>query len=147
VLENLAIKGVKRILEDPEPDIETVKIYHPEVISNYYNLSQRFPPHSYWITSGYRDQTIDAKNSPHFYAIALDIHVGSILRQIAWGFHAIEDKLFTRIGLYPEEKIVHLDLCDKEWMNKYSGSSYWVKKKGEYRGFENFQDAAKYSLE
>jgi len=158
MVENLAAKGIKR-KQYPEADLQTIREYHPEVLASLAVLSHRMGIFPSWlfelghvsgfITSGYRDRPVDAriKNSPHYFALALDVAVGNAMRQIEWGRRALEDKLFYRVGLYPQNGFIHLDLCDADWMRKYHGAPYWVRYNNNYYIFHHFEQAAKFSLD
>lgn len=162
MLENLAQKGLK---QKGVPDLATIKQYHPEVLYSFALLGKKMGMECGWvlidgavpdcIISGYRDFNADpeVKNSPHKYAVALDVMVShldarisqnrpTILEeQIKWITAAIESGLFTRGGFYPQQNTIHLDLCDEAWMRAYNGSPFWVKWDGKYEGFSRLQSA------
>ena len=89
------------------------------------------------ITSGYRNvaynkQIGGASDSAHRYGLALDIAVGDVREQIKWAREA--DKIFNRIGVYPNMGIIHVDLMpygEDETSYKH-GSKYWVRKRAQY---------------
>ena len=94
-----------------------------------------------YITSGYRDELIEGrKQSPHLYALAIDVAVGNIQKQIAWGSKAY--KLYTRVGLYPDRGFIHCDLMPTVWIDKYSDQQkrYWICIKGKYHYASGFGD-------
>lgn len=117
------------ILESPKKgvDIETIKKYHPEVLVQYEELCKRIgikePPgictsarKKCCITDGYRhpsrnEEVGGARTSAHQYGLALDLHIGSLEEQ----YKVVEanekqPKLFTRIGVYPGDAHIHVDL-------------------------------------
>lgn len=154
---NLAARGVKRLQAPPKPDILTVREYHPEVLASLAVLSHKMGIVPHWlfkdyvsgfITSGYRDAPVDSQvtNSPHYFALALDIAVGNVMKQISWGNRALEFHLFYRIGLYPQNGFVHLDLCDINWMEIYHGMPFWVRYNGKYTSFHRFGEASTFAL-
>lgn len=129
------------------PDIETVKQYHPEVWENYIKLCKRMEqigmldispgacttnPQKCCITSGYRHPVYNkeiagAKDSPHQYGSALDIYVGkNIEEQLEWAKAATEVG-FTRVGIYPGSSHIHIDMMDPE--GQYT-ARYWIGYKG-----------------
>jgi len=157
-LENLMLKGIK---QKADPDILTVYEYHPEVIDgfikvvNKLKLNNKFywidktkqPEHNELITSGYRDYCPPngAKNSPHFFAAALDLVAPTLEDQIWFAIAALSDG-FRRAGLYPFSGIVHIDICDYDWQKKYGGTPAWVMdRNGKYHGFQTLYEATEYA--
>ena len=136
MFENLADKGIK---QRGSPDTLTINIYHPEVIAAKSDLDLAMGG-ALEITSGYRDHNVDpaVKNSPHKFAIALDLAAGSLESQIRWGYVAIFNKYFTRCGIYPDRGIIHLDIADPEWIKTYNGTRFWVCLGDTYTGFESW---------
>lgn len=147
ILKNLAAAGIERQVK-PLADLEIIKKHQPIAIAKLILLldllgektSGLFIPLVIpeIVLSGYRDKSVDAqvKNSPHFFGVAFDLYAPTIERQIEIAKLAtIETKLFERAGLYPQNKIVHIDLCDAEWQTQYHGTKYWVKKDTRYTGF------------
>lgn len=153
---NLAALGVKRRGDGRIPDLQTIWVGPYPVLTRYgrwckklgwapfgggdmHNLGTGagFP------TSGYRDKIIEGReNSPHLYAIALDCFVPAQLQEEA----AIEaDKLFARVGMYPERNFMHLDLVNEAWMAKFGGRRYWVEIGGRYKYFDAINDAIEYA--
>jgi len=102
-----------------------------------------------YITSGYRGGILNCRiNSPHRFALAIDVAIGPIEKQIAAARKA--QPLFPRIGLYLGNSFIHLDLVSEAWMKKYRGRRYWVRIKGVYTSFDIFEaaiDFVKESLE
>jgi hypothetical protein len=166
---NLAAQGIKRKVGPPNADIETIKLYHPEVLYALGIVCVRMELSGAWvlidgaipdlIVSGYRDaaQDPEVKNSPHEFAGALDIEVskldagvtqyrpGILDMQIAWAEQATVNGLFTRAGLYPEQNTIHLDIMDAAWMKEFNGTPFWVKWHGKYQGFQTLDSAATYA--
>jgi len=165
MLENLADKGIK---QQGSPDIETIKIYHGDVLTRYSLLCVKMGQSGSWIftdavpdsiESGYRDHDYDpnVKNTPHKFGIALDIQISNldpripsnrkliIVEQIKWITAAVESGLFTRGGFYPYQNTIHLDIADEDWMRTYKGTPFWVKDiygvPKKYKGFYILQEA------
>lgn len=127
------------------PDIETIKLYHPEVWIQYTELCKRmgattlgYPPGvckslktPCCITSGYRHPAYNkeiggAGNSPHQYGVAIDIYVGkNVKEQLRWADEA--SKLFTRVGIYPSQTDIHVDLMPPTGQFQ---TRFWIGKKG-----------------
>jgi hypothetical protein len=149
-------------------DIVTIKQYHPEILTAFSVLCNNMGIPSDWIfknecpdiiVSGYRDHAYDpaVKNSPHNFAIALDVQVSQfnahnpinqarvLESQIAWISKATEGNLFNRAGFYPQQNTIHLDIADDDWMSKYNGTKFWVKWRGIYTGFNVLNEAIAYS--
>lgn len=142
-------QDIPQILKVPmksNPDIETIKQYYPEVWSQYVELCKRMgfvnilgnPPGSCkdtptkcCITSGYRHPAYNkeiggATNSAHQYGVALDIKVGRGLQeQLKWAIEA--SNLFTRIGIYPSDTHIHVDLMPPKGEFQ---TAYWIGYKG-----------------
>lgn len=161
---NLAKLRLKRATEDGVPDLITIwKTPYP-VLTRYKLLCkdlriQAFAGGTYerqgpctkpgYVTSGYRDGILNCRiNSPHRFALAIDIIIGRIEQQIAAAKKA--QLFFPRIGLYPGNSFIHLDLVSEAWMKKYHGRRFWVRMKGVYTSFDIFEaaiDFVKESLE
>jgi len=122
------------------PDIDTIKQYHPEVWVQYTELCKKmgaspgvckFLKTKCCITSGYRHPAYNkeksgAANSPHQYGTALDIYVGKgKAEQLKWADAA--DELFTRIGIYPRDTHIHIDLMPPKGEYKLK---YWIGHEG-----------------
>ena len=157
--QNLAAFGVKRQGDGMAADLLTIwKTTYP-VITNYKKVMARVGwvpfaggtmdyqgPRTLqgFITSGYRDQLIEGrKNSPHLYAIALDFGVGPPKEQARVA--RLASDLFYRIGLYPDNGFIHVDLMPSDWIRRYNAARYWVRKNGVYRPFDNLDNAIIYS--
>lgn len=110
-------------------DIKTIKDYHPEVLVQYAELCKRIgveptyecisPPKKCCITDGYRHPARNqkeggARNSAHQYGLALDIYIGSLKEQLRVAElnegNNNQPKLFTRVGVYPGDTHIHVDL-------------------------------------
>jgi hypothetical protein len=166
---NLALSGVKQ--QEPT-DLGTIRQYHPEVMASFvilciklglpidWNSLQKIPEELNFSGSGYRDHVFDpaVKNSPHNFAMALDVCVSpldakiasnrpSVLEaQIKWARAA--QGIFTGFGFYPYQNTVHVDLRTPEWMAKYKGTPYWVKDPNAantYKGFYILDEAIVYA--
>ena len=166
MFDNLAAKGV---IQQGHPDIITVRQYHPEVLAKFGIVCSKQGESGAWlftengcserIVSGYRSRDVDpaVKNSPHGYAIALDVWVShlqasdpnnrpAILESaIGWVRAAVEPGLFTRAGLYPQQNTIHVDIADAEWIEKYHGTPYWVKWNSLYHGFFSLEEAISFA--
>jgi len=138
---NLAAMGLKRQRDGQAADLVTIwKTPYP-VLTRYKILCDRTglapfaggdfrnqgPEHMPgYITSGFRDKVMAGnKNSPHMYAFAIDIAIGNINAQLAKGTYALD--LFPRIGIYPLNGFIHLDLAPECWIEKHHKARYWVK--------------------
>lgn len=123
---------ISPILNEPmraNPDIETIKLNHPEVWEKYVQLCKKMgttdilgsPPgvckysqKQCCITSGYRHPAYNkeekgARNSAHQYGTALDIYVGRGKEiQTKWA-EAAKEVGFTRVGIYPADTHIHVD--------------------------------------
>ena len=105
-----------------------------------------------YITSGYRDLADGGRdNSPHRFALALDIAIGHLKYQSEVGLEA--SMLFSRVGLYPNNGFIHVDLVPDEWIQRYSDMSrrFWVRLGGEtekkYKYFNSFVEATRFARE
>jgi len=159
MLENLAAKGIKRLVGPPLADIEVCKLYKPGdvgrlvVVGDEYGLATGaiFMKNTVpdWLVSGYRDLPADptVKNSPHYFGCAFDVMVGSVMRQIQFVEMAVKTTgLFNRGGIYIGRNTCHIDQCDEAWMQKYNGAKFWVWHDKKYVGFFNFSEASQYAL-
>lgn len=161
---NLAKLGLPKATEPDVPDLTTIwKTPYP-VLTRYKLLCkdlgiQQFAGGTYeqqgpptkpgYITSGYRDGVINCRvNSPHRFALAVDVIVGQIEQQIKAARRA--QAYFPRIGLYPGNSFIHLDLASEAWMKRYRGRRFWVRMRGIYTSFDILEaaiDFVKESLE
>ena len=155
---NLAALGVRRRTPPEIADLLTVWDTPYPVLTRYKQLcieaalavygggtieqpNPRWHPGS--ITSGYRDQVIEGnQHSPHLYAMALDIFVGSSEEQIRVA--RIAQTYYSRVGLYPDNGIIHVDLMPPAWIARYSGAVVWVRRAGQYSSFLNLDAAARF---
>jgi len=154
---NLAALGVKRATPIDTPDLITLAKAAYPVLEKYGDFcnelklspfaggtfrKQVSPLKPGYITSGYRDNS-DRENSPHLFALAIDVFVGDIAAQIRAA--EVARKYFVRIGLYPDNHFIHLDLANEAWMLKYHGRRYWVRKSGQYTSFDDLSSAIRYA--
>lgn len=155
VIPNLAVLGVERRGDGVAPDLETIWISPYPVLTNYQKLMRRLGWKAYaggtrdmqgpsyvqgYITSGYRDLVLGGNtNSPHLFAIALDIAAGGIREQVRAARLAVD--YFNRIGLYPENGFIHVDLATPTWMQRHGGRLFWVRKGGKYTSFDDLAKA------
>jgi len=92
------------------------------------------------IISGYRSEVLEYNvHSPHRFALALDIHVGDVEKQMEWATAA--QPYFCRVGLYVGRNTIHLDLCNKDWQAHYKGAVCWVWSNGVYHPFPTLKQA------
>ena len=150
---NLAALGVKRQGNGKLADLATIWDTPYPVITNYKlwcddmgwepfagGTRHRQGPYGMpgFLLSGYRDAILEGRmHSPHRYAFALDSAVPTDLQADA----AVKgDKRFARIGLYPDNGFIHLDLAPQCWIDKYGGARYWVRKNGVYTSFDSLDD-------
>ncbi|MCK4960797.1 MAG: hypothetical protein KAT00_15395 [Planctomycetes bacterium] len=159
MLENLAAKGIKRKIGPPVADVETCKHHRPIDVGKLIVVAGAFGLETGavfmngvvpdWLVSAYRDMPADSSvnNSPHYYACAFDVMVGSVMKQIEFVKLAVVDAgLFNRGGIYVGRNTCHIDTCDDEWMRKHNGAKFWIWHKGKYYGFADFKQAAHYTL-
>ena len=133
---NLSALGIERKVEEPEPDLFTIWDTPYPVLTNYIKWAERMgiPPFAGgdyqkqgpsweegYINSGYRT---GPGKSAHLFGLAIDPVIPELERQIEGAMKAIG--LFTRVGLYPHHKIIHLDLAPIIWMKKFGGRRFWV---------------------
>ena len=76
-------------------------------------------------------------NSPHRFGLALDvIFLSNILKAArAAGLY------FSRVGIYPQKKFIHVDLVEDNWIKQYLKERFWVNADNEYFYFDNLSDA------
>lgn len=158
---NLAKLGLKKAADPGVPDLITIwKTPYP-VLTRYKLLCrdlgmQPFAGGTYekqgpstkpgYITSGYRDGIINTRiNSPHPFALAIDMAIGPIENQIGAASRA--RFLFPRIGFYPDNGFIHLDLASEAWIRRYHGRRFWVRKNGVYTSFDIFEAATEFAKE
>lgn len=149
---NLARLGHKRLVAEPKPDLITIQRTPYPVLTNYLKLCRMLgvPPYCGrdftdqgsangvgCITSGYRDTDL---NSPHEYGIAIDVIVGDVRAQVTAGRVALQ--YFCRVGLYPDNGIIHLDVAPEEWIVRHKKARFWVRYKGKYTTFNEYDEAA-----
>lgn len=93
-----------------------------------------------FITSGYRDEIIEGnESSPHPFAIALDIAIGSDIRCLDVAKKA--ERIYSRIGLYPGHGFIHVDEAPDSWIEHYKKKRYWVKVESIYYSYDKFEEA------
>ena len=126
---------------ESHPDVKTILENNPELLVAYKALLNRMEIKELdkdigagRILSGYRSyiynkQIGGVSDSAHRYGLALDIAVGDVREQIKWAREA--DKIFNRIGVYPNMGIIHVDLMPYGESYKH-GSQYWVRKRTQY---------------
>ncbi len=149
---NLAAFGVKRRTEEPIADLKTIWQTPYPIITRYQGLcndaglalfgggSMDCPAPSPIkpgaITSGYRDTGKDIESrSPHAHTMALDIFIGTSEDQVRVAQIALQ--YYTRVGLYPDEGFIHVDLMPLAWVQRYGKTASWVRLGGKYASFPN----------
>lgn len=159
---NLSALGVKRAVgtdKDGTPDIITVwKTPYP-VLTNYEAMCLAAQIKAYaggtrekqgpsseegYISSGFRE-SLGAKNTPHKFGMAIDVVIIGLQRQIEVARIAI--KYFIRVGVYPDENIMHFDLAPPIWQMVYHGTPFWVKLGKTYHPFYDLEKAIGFALE
>lgn len=147
----VAVGEIPPLLNKPmkgNPDIETIKLYHPEVWEKYTALCKKMgandilgnPPgqckftlKQCCITSGYRHPAYNkeekgARNSPHQYGVALDIYIGrGQEEQLKWVRVIEANKLFTRVGIYPTSIHIHVDAMP---LQEPFATPFWIGHQG-----------------
>ena len=94
-----------------------------------------------YISSGIRCKKYNKKiggyiNSPHMTGKAVDIHAKRMtIKQLAI---KAKEARFTRIGIYPENHFIHVDVI-RPWK-----SASWIRRNGEYIYYKTFEIALKY---
>lgn len=168
-MENLALSGIK---QQGQTDLDTIRKYHPEVLAAFvflcmklgksidWNALHTVPPELDFSGSGYRDHAFDpaVKNSPHNFAMALDVNVSPLnahdvlnrpavfIEQARWITTA--KGIFSGAGFYPFQNTIHLDMRTPDWMKAYGGTPYWVKDPTAakpYKGFWIYDEAYNYA--
>lgn len=161
--QNLAKFGVSK---EPNTDLGTIwKTTYP-VLTNYMKLCKQFGIKPFGggsrkkqgnevmvITSGYRDYPVNGNdNSAHMYATAIDCYQPTIMTQLKMARQVYTDELFNRVGLYPQNKFIHLDIMPDGWIKRYNKAQYWANVDGKMKVFPTIFDltafvADKYNLE
>lgn len=159
IIPNLGELGLPRQGDRTEADLITIWLTPYPVIGSYKRLAglAGFPPfgggsmqkqgkpQSGFVTSGYRDLILHGnKHSPHRYAIALDIIAGDVTQQIQMGRWALQSG-FSRVGLYPDQGFIHVDVAPPNWVAHFRKARFWVTARGETRYYYNFEQAAGYA--
>lgn len=141
---NLSALGIERKVPEPKADLLTIWDTPYPVLTNYIKWAERmgFAPFAGgdyreqgpegqegYINSGYRT---GPGKSAHYFAIAIDPTMPDLARQIRGAIKA--EGLFTRVGLYPHHKIIHLDQAPIAWMKRFGGRRYWVCEKVQASG-------------
>lgn len=151
---SLAKMGLKRATPKNIPDLITIYKSPYPVLSRYLILCEKLSLIPYgggthihqgalqpgYITSGYRD---DSDTSPHGFAVALDIAIGNTEGQIHAGRKALT--IFKRVGLYPQNGIIHVDLFSAELRRYYGKPNFWVRIDGVYYHFEQYELACTFA--
>jgi hypothetical protein len=139
---NLSALGIKRAVgtdKDGPPDLETVwKTPYP-VLTNYETMCLEAQIKAYaggtrerqgpswaegYISSGFRE-LLGADDTPHKFGLAIDVVIIGLLREIEVARIAV--KYFMRVGIYPDDNIMHFDLAPVIWQICYKGTPFWVK--------------------
>lgn len=154
---NLMTLGVRR-RQYPEADLETIWLTPYPMLTNYELMCKdlRIDPYGGgtrqrqgdrwrpgYILSGYRDEIVDGNGgSPHFRAAAIDMTApggGQILMAQVADWH------FTRVGLYPQNNFLHVDLMPRIYWERYGLAKYWVRISGKYHHFDTLEEAIEFA--
>lgn len=139
---NLGALGVPSAVPKGDVDLQIIWLTPYPVITRYllwcraaglraFGGGTRQEQGSAWIPghilSGYRPYIVGTnKESPHRYAIALDVAVGKLVEQIEKARAAVP--FFTRIGLYPGHGFIHLDLAPETFIKRHRKRRFWIKR-------------------
>ena len=94
-----------------------------------------------YILSGYRSEIINGNaGSMHRYAMALDVEVHNIDKQVEVGREAIKQG-FTRVGFYPNRLFMHLDMAPDNWIDRFAKKRFWVEIDGTKQSFDEIDQA------
>ncbi len=97
-----------------------------------------------YILSGYRQAAIEGNEmSPHRYAIAWDTAVGKLDAQIEAARAGVRH--FRRVGLYPQNGFIHMDLAPDNWIKKFNKALFWVRLDGRYTHFDYLEQAIQFA--
>ncbi len=153
--QNLAKLGVKRRGDGIEPDLQTPWLSSYPVIKTYISFCKAVSWKPFGgghihqqgnqigqINSGYRDKPIGGnENSEHMFALPLDVYSGGASNQLLALPEACH--FYSRVGVYPERKFMHLGLAPDESIRKYNKAKYWIKT-NKYKLFDNPADMISY---
>lgn len=99
-----------------------------------------------YILSGYRDEIINGNvSSMHRYAMALDVEVYSPDKQVDVAIEALKQG-FTRVGLYPDRKFMHLDMAPDNWIKRFTKRRFWVEINGTKQSFDEIGRAIEFII-
>lgn len=99
-----------------------------------------------YILSGYRSEIINGNaGSMHRYAMALDVEVHSVEKQVEVGRSALEHG-FTRVGFYPDRKFMHWDMAPDNWIERFAKRRFWVEIDGTKQSFTNIDHAIEFMV-
>lgn len=57
----------------------------------------------------------------------------------------VADWHFTRVGLYPQNNFVHVDLMPRIYWERYGLAKYWVRISGKYHHFDTLEEAIEFA--
>lgn len=150
IIPNLAKLGVPRLAPAGEADLETIWLTPYPVITNYLALCNYLKIEPFgggsrqyqgekrtgYITSGFRTELIGSNfNSPHRFGIAIDFIVLENIVEVASG----ASLYYNRVGVYPDNKFIHVDLAQNNWIKKYNKRRFWVNSSSEYSYFDTIE--------
>lgn len=92
-----------------------------------------------FITSGYREDP----SSPHGFCVALDVAIGDLSEQIKAAQIAL--RYFNRVGLYPENGFIHVDLINEFLRDYYRKKKAWIRLGGKYITFNSSDSMLEYA--
>lgn len=94
-----------------------------------------------YVLSGYRSEIINGNaGSMHRYAMALDVEVHEVDKQVEVGRAALKEG-FTRIGFYPDRKFMHWDMAPPNWIKRFAKRRFWVEIDGTKQSFNEIDHA------
>ena len=141
---NLAKLGWKRLVPEPEPDMETLR----RIRSPLAYIADTLTAHSVGApTSGYREEP----TSTHGYGFAVDYGIATYLDFM----DEVEDMSFevgdswsrgwehvTRLGIYPHRRFVHIDISPPELIEYLNKWHWWHEdKSGKLHGHDTLRRA------
>lgn len=158
--QNLGKLGLLRRVPAPKADLLTIWDTSYPVIRPYQELCREFEflrafggggmldqktQYPGYITSGYRSELIGNNvHSMHRYALAIDVAIGVVERQIQVA--NVARNYFERIGFYPDRGFIHLDQCPVQLMRKLNKTRFWVITKESSRAFNDYEQAVAEAL-
>lgn len=157
---NLYRLGLPKAVPDDRPDLITIWRTPYPVITPYLELCHQIGVTPFaggtmeeqgpasktgYINSGYRPYVVAGNlDSPHMYALAIDLFVLPPLKVIAVA--RVAATLYNRIGIYPDRHFIHCDQAPQIWMEKHHKAVAWVQLGGKTTYFETKEEAFRFAL-